>query len=192
MLHKPKDLIRATGALASVAAVVLAVGSVRASASAAQHQRYSDVWLQHTEVYFENSAPFQTSCPLFPDDPIFTWPSESGYMFDSVNLTADIKRTDLPYSSDGSLWRLKAVGRVDGVINAADGTYTVTSGALKEDRIDSLLDGWLLFQGSGRVTITGPGGTVTGKATFTDTTRDYPIFEIETFSFTSITRCHLN
>lgn len=169
------------GLAALTALVVLAVGSMGASASTTQHHTFSNNFQSDTFVV---GAGFLT-CPLFGTPLPTDVPS---YQFTDVNLTDQIKSRWIPYSSDGLLWRIKSVGTVAGVINAPDGTYTVSSGHLKEDRIGDLSI-WY-FQGTGPVTITGPAGTVSGIATFTDISQDFPPdFE---FEFTKITSCQLN
>lgn len=168
-------------AAALVAVVMLAVASGGASASTTQHHTFSNNWQYDT---FVAGSGFVT-CPLFGTPLPTNIPS---YQFSDVNLTDHIKSRWIPYSSDGFLWRIKSVATVAGAIYAPDGTYTVTSGHLKEDRIGDL--GIWYFQGSGPVTITGPAGTVSGRATFTDISQDFPPdFE---FVFTSITSCQLN
>jgi hypothetical protein len=168
-------------AAALATAVVLSVGSAGASASTTQHHTFSDDWQGFTAVAGDQIG----TCPLF-GTPLPT--GIPAYDFTDVNLTDHIKSTWIPYSSDGFLWRIKSIGRVEGSIFAPDGIYTVTSGPLREDRIGDL--GIWYFQGSGRVTITGPAGTLSGTAQFTDITTDFPP-DME-FVFTSITSCELN
>jgi hypothetical protein len=173
----------------AAATVVLVVGSVGASASSVpsvQHHTFSNNWQSDTGVAFNTSV--VDVCPLFPGPPNPTYfPS---YWFSNANLTDQIKSTWIPYLPSGGLqYRFKSVGTVAGVIYASDGTYTVTtSGRLIEDRIGEPSDSWY-FLGSGRVTITGPGGTMSGKAWFQDGPADNAA---ESFLFTSITSCQLN
>jgi hypothetical protein len=64
----------------------------------------------------------------------------------------------------------------------------VTSGTLKENRIGDIA--FSFFTGSGLVTISGPGGTVTGRAVFTDLSLEDS--QTESFLFTNIISCQLN
>lgn len=176
---KKSTLIAGVTAALAMAAV-LTVGLAGASASTTQHHTFSNNWQSDTFVAGDQID----TCPLFGPLPT----GSPSYDFTDVNLTDHIKSTWIPYSSDGFLWRIKSIGRVAGSIHASDGTYTVTTGPLKEDRIGDL--GIWYFQGDGRVTITGPAGTLSGRAQFTDITTDFPP-DME-FEFTSITRCDLN
>ena len=171
------------GLVAALTAVVaIGVGSAGARASTTQHHAFSNSWQFDT---FVAGSGFVT-CPLFGTPLPTNIPS---YAFGDVNLTDQIKSTWIPVNSSGGfLWRIESVGTVAGVIYASDGTYAVSSGPLKEDRIGDL--GIWFFKGSGQVTISGPAGTVSGRATFTDITQDFP--QDMDFVFTSITSCQLN
>lgn len=141
------------------------------------HFEYSDHW---NGITFVGGL---DSCPIFGAYPIPGFPF---YVFHSVNLTDEINSTWTPYNG-GPLYNINSVGAVHGLINASDGTYHVSGGGFKEHRIDSLP---LYFSGLGHATITGPGGTVTGKAVFQDLL-SFPPQEFD-LDFTSITSCHLN
>jgi hypothetical protein len=168
--------------VALVAAAVLAVASAGASASSTRHQTWSNNWQFDTFVAYDTSL--VNICPLFPGSPIPA--SSPTYAFSAANLTDYVKVTLIPASSP-PLLRIKGSATVGGVIDASNGTYTVTGGPFKEDRINT--DFWI-FLGSGPVTISGPGGTVSGEATFLDTSTDFP--SAMSFEFTSINSCKLS
>ena len=175
-----KSLISGVAAALAVL-VMLAVGSAGANASSLRHQTWSNTWPYDTAVAFDTSA--VDVCPMFPGPLTPTYyPS---YQFSDVNLTDYVKITFHP--AGGGNFRVKGVATVEGVINAANGSYTVTSGTLKEDRTTDL---FTIFLGSGPVTITGPGGTVSGRAEFLDSSTDYPA--AMSFLFTSIKSCNLS
>lgn len=148
-------------------------GSATASPRATQHAVYSDTWQGITLVVGLDS------CPVLGPNPS-PW-----YMFGAVDLTDHIDSTYTPATEP--LYQIDSVGSVHGVIDAPDGTYRVAGGGLKEHRTDALTP--LFFSGTGHVTISGPGGTVVGTATFQDLTRfPPPEFDLD---FTSVTSCHL-
>ena len=157
-----------TGALA-----IASAGTGTASASRTQHSVISHTWQGTTFVVGLGA------CPLFGAT------SNPWYVFGSVNLTDQINDSYTPYIEP--LEQFDSVGAVHGVINAPDGTYTVAGGGFKEDRIGDVAP-WY-FSGSGQATITGPGGTVVGQATFKDLT-EFPPLEFD-LVFTSITTCRL-
>jgi hypothetical protein len=100
-------------------------------------------------------------------------------------LTDHISSSYTPYR--GLLYQIDSVGTVHGVINAPDGTYTVTGRGFTEHRIGDLAP--LYFSGTGHATISGRGGTVAGEAKFQDLL-DFPPQEFD-LVFTSVTSCHL-
>ena len=159
--------------------VILVLGGVLAGEAAgatanAQHAVYSHNWRGIT---------FLTgleSCPLFGSTP------DAFYVFYDTDLTDHINSKYSPVADP--LFQIDSVGVLNGVINTtSQGTFTVAGGGFKEHRVD-LLDP-LYFSGSGTATISGPSGTVTGRAVFQDLT-DFPPAEFDLF-FTSITSCHL-
>jgi hypothetical protein len=149
------------------------VGEAAGATGSTQHAVYSHNWRGIT---------FLTgleSCPLFGSTP------NPFYVFDDADLTDHINSKYTAVADP--LFQIDSVGALNGVINTSQGTFTVAGGAFKEHRID-LLDP-LYFSGSGTATISGPSGTVTGRAVFQDLT-DFPPAEFDLF-FTSITSCHL-
>jgi hypothetical protein len=138
------------------------------------HFEYSDNWQGITFVTGLDS------CPIFGGNPV------PFYAFQSVDLTDHIDSTWTPIDG-GPLYTIKSVGSAHGVIDASDGTYHVAGGGFKENRTGTFP---LFFSGTGHATITGPGGTVTGTATFQDLL-DFPPPEFDLF-FTGINSCHLN
>ena len=159
-----------------VLVVTLVVGGALAGAAAASpggHFVVSNNWRGITFVSGLDS------CPLFGAK------SSPWSVFGNVDLTDQINVKYSPYIEP--LEQLDSAGAVHGVINAPDGAYTVAGGGLKEDRLGNLAP-WY-FSGTGHVTITGPGGTVVGQATFQDLT-EFPPLEFDLL-FTSITTCHL-
>jgi len=178
---KRLSLIAGVAALLS-AVVVLVAGSAGASAATVLHFTYSHNWQGDTFVAFDTSR--TTICPVFPGEPDPTfYPS---YSFSDVNLTDQVTSTYIAYRPP--LWRMESIGTVSGVIYAADGSYTVTSGTLKENRVGDIA--FSFFKGSGLVTISGPGGTLTGRATFTDLSQEDS--QSEGFLFTNVISCQLN
>jgi hypothetical protein len=151
-------------------------GGATASVSGTLHSVYSDNWQGITFVSGLGA------CPLFGAG------ADPYYVFEDVNLTDHINSTYTPIPPDDFLYQIDSVGSVHGVINAPDGTYTVAGGGIKENRVDSLAP--LYFSGTGQVTISGPDGTVVGKATFQDLL-GFPPQEFDLL-FTNITSCHLN
>lgn len=150
------------------------VGVATARAPEAQHAVYSDNWQGITYV-----AGLGT-CPL-----LGTAPSPY-YVFGDVDLTDHINSTYTPIANQ-PLYQIDSVGTVHGLINASDGTYKVAGGGFRENRTGDLA--LLYFSGTGHVTISGPGGTVVGEATFQDLL-GFPPAEFDLL-FTSITSCHL-
>ena len=148
-------------------------GGAAASAPGTQHAVYSHDWQGITFVTGLES------CPLFGPG------ASPFYVLSDVDLTDHINSTYSPIE-DGPLYQIDSVGSVHGVIYA-DGTYRVAGGGLREDRTGDLAP--LYFSGTGHVTISGPGGTVVGTATFQDLL-DFPPQEFDLF-FTSITSCRL-
>jgi hypothetical protein len=165
------SVLLATFGLASVF-----VGGAIASAPGALHSVYSDNWQGITFVSGLDS------CPLFGAG------ADPFYVFEDVNLTDHIDSTYTPIPPDDFLYQIDSVGSVHGVINAPDGRYTVAGGGIKEHRVDTLAP--LFFSGTGQMTISGPGGTVVGKATFQDLL-GFPPQEFDLL-FSSVTSCHLN
>jgi len=148
-------------------------GGATASTAGTQHAVYSDQWQSTTFVTGLES------CPLFGPTP------NPWYVFGDVDLTDHIDSTYTPLTEP--LFQIDSVGSVHGVIDAPDGTYRVSGAGLKEDRTGDLAP--LYFSGTGHVTISGPGGTVLGTATFQDLA-GFPPPEFDLL-FTSITGCHL-
>jgi hypothetical protein len=159
-------LLLATLGLASVL-----VGGAYASSPGTEHFVYSDNWRGITFVSGLDS------CPLFGAG------ADPYYVFEDVNLTDHINSIDTDLNN--SLFEIDSVGSVQGVINAADGTYYVSGGGIKEHRIGPTAPPY--FSGTGHVTITGPSGTVAGTATFQDLL-GFPPPEFD-FFFTSVTSC---
>ena len=153
----------------------LFVGGAIASAPGTQHAVYSHDWQGITFVSGLGS------CPLFGAD------ADPYYVFEDVNLTDHINSTYTPIPPDDFLYHIDSIGSVHGIIRAPDGTYTVAGGGIKEHRIDALAP--LYFSGTGHVTISGPGGTAVGLATFQDLL-EFPPQEFD-FLFTSVASCHL-
>lgn len=151
------------------------VGRATAQAGGAQHAVYSDHWQGITFV-----AGLDT-CPLLGASP------NPYYVFDDTSLTDHVNSTYTP-TADEPLYQIDSVGTVHGVLDAPDGTYSVAGGGFQEHRIGDLAP--LYFSGTGLVTISGPGGTVVGKAMFQDLL-GFPPPEFDLL-FTSITSCHLN
>jgi hypothetical protein len=149
------------------------VGEAAGAAGSAQHAAYSHRWGGITFVTGLDS------CPLFGSSP------NPFYAFDDVDLTDHINSKYTPVTDP--FFQIDSVGTVNGVINTTRGAFTVAGGGFKEHRVDQLDP--LYFSGSGAATISGPGGTVTGRAIFQDLT-DFPPPEFDLF-FTSITSCHL-
>ena len=145
------------------------VGTATASPPGSQHAVFSNTWQGMSFVTLPDT------CPLFGSS-----------VFRDVDLTDQINET-LTALPGVPLAHYQAVAALHGVINAPDGTYTVAGGAFREDRIGGIAP-WY-FRGSGRATISGPGGTVVGEAVFQDLT-EFPPQEFDLF-FTSITTCHL-
>lgn len=137
------------------------------------HFEYSDRWQGITFVGGLDS------CPIFGANP------PSFDVFQNVDLTDDVNSRWTPLDS-GPLYRIRSVGSVHGVIDATDGTYHVAGGGFKEDRTGTFP---LYFSGTGHATITGPGGTVTGTATFQDLL-SFPPPEFDLL-FDSVKSCHL-
>jgi hypothetical protein len=157
------------------------VGGAAASAPGTQHAVFSNNWQGITFVGGLDT------CPVFGDGiEQLIAPPYSYYVFRDVDLTDQINEAITPVTPE-PLAHFKAVATLHGVINTLDGAYTVTGGAFKEDRVGSNAP-WY-FTGTGRATISGPGGTVVGKARFTDLT-SFPPQEFDLL-FTSITACHL-
>lgn len=140
-----------------------------------QHPVYSDNWQGVTFVAGLDA------CPLLGATP------DPNYVFNDVDLTDHVNSTYTPTANE-PLYQIDSVGTVHGVINAPDGTYRVDGGGFKEDRVGDLAP--LYFSGAGHVTISGPGGTVVGRAVFQDLL-GFPPPEFD-LSFTSITSCHLS
>lgn len=163
------------GVTATLATVVLllAAGAAGASSGPAQRSTFSHYWNYTTGIGYDTSK--VDVCPAFP-----------GGVFFDVSLTANYAITVIPVNAP--LVRLAGVGTVSGVINAPDGTYTLTGGPFVENRFDdvSFSD---IFIGSGRLTISGPDGTVAGLASFADVTGDNGGMG---FQFTRVTTCHLS
>lgn len=145
------------------------------TASPLQHVDYSDTWHSTTIVTGLQS------CPLFGTT------QNPFYEFGEVDLTDHINSTYTPLAQQ-PLYQIDSVGSVRGVIDAPDGTYHVAGGGFKEHRIDQLTP--LYFSGTGHVTISGPGGTVDGRATFQDLSA-FPPPEFDLL-FTDVTGCHLS
>jgi hypothetical protein len=149
-------------------------GEAAGSAKGTQHAVYSHTW---RGVTFVTGL---SSCPVFGPIP------NPIYEFDDVALTDHINSKDTPIADP--LFQIDSVGTLNGAIDTPSGAFTVTGGAFKEHRVD-VLDP-LFFSGSGQAIISGPGGTVIGRAVFQDLA-DFPPPEFDLF-FTTITSCHLN
>lgn len=149
------------------------VGEATGSTGSTQHAVYSHNWRGITFVTGLDS------CPLFGSTP---YPF---YVFDNADLTDHINSKYTVVADP--VFQIDSVGTLNGVISTPRGTFTVTGGGFKEHRLDQLDP--LYFSGSGTATISGPGGTVTGQATFQDLT-DFPPPEFDLF-FTNITSCRL-
>jgi hypothetical protein len=149
------------------------VSGAAANPTDAQHAAYTDSWRGITFVSGLGT------CPLFGVG------SNGTYVLRDVDLTDHISSTYTPYRE--SLYQIDSVGLVSGLIHARSGTYTV-GGLFTEHRIDQLAPRY--FSGKGDATVSGPGGTVTGKATFQDLL-DFPPQELD-LRFTHITGCRLS
>jgi hypothetical protein len=149
------------------------VGEAAGSAGSSQHAVYSHNWQGITFLTGLDT------CPLFGSTP---YPF---YEFDTTNLTDHINSKYTPVTEP--VFQIDSVGTLNGLINTPSGNFTVAGGAFKEHRVDQLDP--LYFSGSGIATISGPTGTVTGRAVFQDLT-DFPPAEFDLL-FTSITSCHL-
>ena len=160
--------------LVSLALAGVYVGGSTASARGTEHADYSDTWRNTTFVTGLES------CPLLGAT------QTGSYVFGEVDLTDHINSTYTPLAQQ-PLYQIDSVGSVHGVIDAPDGTYEVAGGGFKEHRVDQLTP--LYFSGAGHVTVTGPGGTVHGLATFQDLS-SFPPPEFDLL-FTSVTSCHL-
>ena len=165
-------------AIAGSAGLVLAsslVGGATASPRGAQHTVYSNNW---QGITFVNGI---DACPVFGAA------GGPNYVFQSVDLTDHINGTSTPIPPDNFLNQFDSVGSVHGVINASDGTYRVAGGGFKENRTGPIAPSY--FSGTGHLTISGPGGTVSGQAVFQDLL-GFPPPEFDLL-FTSVTSCHL-
>lgn len=159
--------------LAAVVALVLAIGPAGASASA-EHAAFSHTWQGITFVGGLKR------CPLFRTT------SQSWNVFRDVDLTDHISSTYTPDREP--LYQINSIGSIHGAIHAPDGTYTVAASGLRENRVGDLAPRY--FSGSGDATISGSGGSVSGKAIFKDLL-DFPPQEFDLI-FTNVTSCHLN
>lgn len=102
-----------------------------------------------------------------------------------VDLTDHITSTYTPYKEPE--WELRSAATLGGTVTAAGGTYTVAGGPFAEHRTGTRVP-WY-FDGSGPATISGPGGSAAGEATFKDLTQFPPaLLELR---FTTLTACHL-
>lgn len=165
--------------LSSLLLVVLlasaSAAAAQASPSGAQHSTYSDTWQGITFVSGLDT------CPIFGANP------DPYSVFFNVDLTDHIDSTYTPVPPDDYLYQIDSVGSVHGVIDAPGGIYHVSGGGIKEDRVAPLDP--LYFSGEGHVTISGPTGVVSGRATFQDLL-GFPPAEFD-FFFTRIAACHL-
>ena len=141
------------------------------------HAEFSDNWQGITFVGGLGD------CPIFSDTPVVLQGSPF-YVFHSVNLTDEINDTWTDLGT--GLYDINSVGSVHGVIYASDGTYRVSGGGFHEHRLDSYP---FYFSGTGHATISGPGGTVTGRAIFQDLLQ-FPPQEFD-LDYTSVTSCRL-
>ena len=159
--------------LATVAAVV---AGVAASATAVPPGR-SHVVLSHNwrGLTFVSGL---GACPIFgpTSDPFLA--------FRDVNLTDHLNVTFTDFEG-GPLLVYNSVATLEGVINTAAGSYRVAGHFVEQDHVRGDPD---IFVGtSGHATISGPGGVVTGAATFNDLGGP-PEFDL---LFSSVTICRL-
>jgi hypothetical protein len=148
-------------------------GGADANPPASQQADYSHSWRGVTFVRGLDS------CPLFGAPPRL-------YVLRDVDLTDRIRSAYTPHN--GPLFQIDSYGTVHGVINAPDGSYSVAGVELREHRIGDLAPRY--FSGTGDVTISGPHGTVAGRATFQDLV-EFPPPEFDLL-FTRITTCNLH
>ena len=159
--------------LATFGLAGLFVNGAFASAPGTEHSVYSHNWQGITFVGGLDA------CPIFGAG------ADPFYVLRDVDLTDHIDSTYTPY--DEPLYQIDSVASLHGAIHAPDGTYHVSGGGIKEHRIDALAP--LYFSGTGRMTISGPAGTVVGRGTFQDLL-EFPPQEFDLL-FSSITSCHL-
>jgi hypothetical protein len=154
-------------------------GAATASEPGTQHLVVSHAWRGITFVGGLDS------CPVFGPNP-----GSPSYVFDDVELRDHVNSrfSPTPLDPSGLLWQIDSVGELHGVIHTTNGTYTVAGGGFREDRVGQLAP-WY-FAGTGHATITGPGGTVVGEATFLDLI-EFPPSELD-LVFSSITACRLS
>lgn len=149
------------------------IGGANANPSRAEHADYSRGWTGATFVGGLGS------CPLFGPDPGFA------YELRDVDLSDHITSTYTPRR--GPLYRIDSVASLHGLIHAPGGTYRVAGAQFEERRTGALAPRY--FSGTGEATLSGPGGTVVGEATFKDLL-DFPPQEFDLL-FTSVTSCQL-
>lgn len=167
--------------LMTAAAVLAAVaGSATASPPGTQHLLITHHWgPAYIPPFGDTYIGGLRSCNLFGSvDP---WA-----LFHDVDLTDHINSTISDASNGNGLMLFDSVATLHGVINTPDGSYTV-AGQFNEYRVDWLAP-WY-FDGSGRATISGPHGVVSGEAEFLDLT-EWPPLEFAVH-FTDLTVCNL-
>lgn len=165
-----------------VVALIVVVGASAGTAHHQGHETFSDNW---QGITFVGGL---SSCPIFPADSEFILNGSDFFnvFFSGTNLTDHINDRVVPDAANDGLFIFSGVASVHGTITASNGVYTVSGGGFHENRLDGFP---YYFAGSGHATITGPGGTVTGTATFQDLL-DFPPQEFD-LDFTSISSCHL-
>ena len=161
-----------------LAAALVGVAHASTGTPGNGHAEFHDNW---TGITFVGGL---ASCPIFPTDAEVDLQGSAFYVFRSVNLIDNIN--DDWVARGDSLYTITGVASVHGVINASNGTYTVSGGGFHENRVDGFP---YYFSGSGHATIRGPGGTVTGTAVFQDLLQ-FPPQEFDV-DFASVRTCHL-
>lgn len=157
-------------------------GPATATVSSAQ---YTSLQLQNNGdiPLFLLDTPFGSFEPSFLPDP------GCGFApaIDGANLEADVRGTEEPTPAAGpGAYSVNLQANVSGTLtDTAGNTYDVL-GTFDESGPTQFSLEEVAFQGSGRLTIQGPNGTVSGEATFVDVTEGPPEWD---FYFTGALTC---